>query len=509
MKKIYIIVVLSALCCFSCNKWLDVRSEFDVYEESMFETQFGFYNALNGLYQEMAKKELYGQDILWGAIEAWSRNYVLSDENFKDWNDLANFKYSDKGPKALGESLWLNSYFVIANANNLIQNIENTSVEFTYGESGKNMIKAEAYAIRAMMHFELVRIFAQSPILDNGGVTAYMPYVDKYPSIVSGRTATKEVLNRIVEDLEKAKEWIRFFDTNVDGIGYLTYKASGVGNRLRLGSGSTAQLPNVDAPEFFQYRAHRLNYYAITQLLARVYLYKGQNDLAYKNAQELVDLVDVGIEGGAKPHQFTKIAYLNNPISTNTALELRMQSEIIFGLYKTEFSKFTKNHFGPTSANKAILVNGVNNVFKEQTDCRFKTLVDGEKLTKFWIEGNDTNLASLELTQDIIPLMRFIEAYYIAAEALFDTDKTTAITIFNKAVETRTGKTFYNLDQSTSKEMFVEAIVSEYHREFLGEGQMIYVYKRLNLPIRDKNNTTIDHGGRLLLPVPLTEAGIK
>lgn len=66
MKKLYIIVILSSLCCFSCSKWLDVRSEFDVYEESMFENQFGFYNALNGLYQEMAKKELYGQELLWG-----------------------------------------------------------------------------------------------------------------------------------------------------------------------------------------------------------------------------------------------------------------------------------------------------------------------------------------------------------------------------------------------------------------------------------------------------------
>lgn len=508
MKKLYIVVVLSALSCFSCSKWLDVRSEFDIYEESMFDNQFGFYNALNGLYLEMANSALYGQDLVWGEIEAWSRNYVLSDENFKDWNDLANFKYSDSGPVALGESVWLKSYFVIANANNLIQNIENTKVSFADGEEGKNMIKAEAYAIRAMMHFELVRIFAQAPILDNGGTSSYLPYIDKYPSIISGRTATKEVLNRIVEDLEKAKAWIKPFDTSIDGIGYLSYKNADAKDRLRLGSGASTERPNVDAQEFFQFRANRLNYYAITQLLARVHLYKGNYTAAYENAKEIIGLVEEGIEGGAKPYQFTKIAFLDNPITCETPLQLRLHQEIIFGLYKTEYSEKTKTNFSSESAKQTILVNGVNNIFKEQTDCRFKTLVDGEKLTKFWVEGNVKNLASMQLAQDIIPLMRFIEAYYIASEAIFDSDKIMAITLFNRAVESRTGTNIYNLDTSVSKEVFIGAIASEYQREFLGEGQMIYVYKRLNLPIRD-NKTIVDHRGRLLLPIPITESGAK
>lgn len=508
MKKLYIVVVLSALSCFSCNKWLDVRSEFDIYEESMFNNQFGFYNALNGLYLEIANSTLYGEDLMWGDIEAWSRNYVLSDENFKNWNDLANFKYSDSGPTAFGESVWLRSYFVIANANNLIQNIENTKVSFADGENGKNMIKAEAYAIRAMMHFELVRIFAQAPILDNGGASSYLPYIDKYPSIISGRTATKEVLNRIVEDLEKAKAWIKPFDTSIDGIGYLSYKNGDAKDRLRLGTGSSAERPNVDAQEFFQYRSNRLNYYAITQLLARVNLYKGDYTSAYENAKEIIDLVEVGIEGGIKPYQFTKIAFLDNPITCETPLQLRLHQEIIFGLYKTEYTKLTDTYFSPTSASKMILVNGANAIFKEVNDCRFKTLVDGEKLTKFWVEGNDKNSVSMKLAQDIIPLLRFTESYYIAAEAIFDSDKIMAITLFNKAVEGRTGSNYYNLDSSVSKEVFIDAIVSEYKREFLGEGQMIYVYKRLNLPIRD-NKTIVDHRGRLLLPIPITESGAK
>lgn len=508
MKKLYIIIVLSALCCFSCNKWLDVRSEFDIYEESMFENQFGYYTALNGLYQDMAGIDLYGQNLVWGAIEAWSRNYVLSDENFKDWNDLANFKYSDKGPIAYGETIWLRSYYVIANANNLIQNIESTNIEFAYGEVGKNMIKAEAYAVRAMMHFELVRIFAQSPAADNGGVTGYIPYIDKYPSIVSGRSATKDVLNKIIEDLEKAKAFIKPFDTDVNGTGYLSYKNSDVINRLKLGSGNTAPRPIVDAPEFFQFRATRLNYYAITQLLSRVYLYKGDYEMAYTNAKELIDLVEIGIEGGAKPYQFTLLSYIDDPITASSTLHPRLHQEIIFGLYQTKSNDYTDDFFGTSSGSKAIFVNGVNAIFKDQTDRRYLSLIDDTKLSKFWVEGNTSNLASMELAQNIIPVMRFIEAYYIAAEAKFDSDKALAVATFNKAIQGRTGSQFYTLSPSVSKEEFIDAIANEYHREFLGEGQMIYVYKRLNIPIRD-NNTTIDHKGRLLLPVPLTEAGVK
>lgn len=120
----------------------------------------GYYIALNGLYIDMSGKHLYGQELTWGAIEAWGRSYNLHEKAHASYLEIVNFEYDKKGAKSIAASIWLDSYKVIAEANNLIQNLENDGeVKFKYGEVTKNMILAEAYAIRAIMHFELLRIF--------------------------------------------------------------------------------------------------------------------------------------------------------------------------------------------------------------------------------------------------------------------------------------------------------------------------------------------------------------
>ena len=79
--------------------------------------------------------------------------------------------------------------------------------------------------------------------------------------------------------------------------------------------------------------------------------------------------------------------------------------------------------------------------------------------------------------------------------------------MFNKVVEAR-NNAVYDLDMNVDKADFMEAIVREYRREFIGEGQMVYVYKRLNLPLRE-NGTTVPHDGKLVMPIPDSEAGLQ
>ena len=71
---------------------------------------------------------------------------------------------------------------MIANANDLIQHIEQTDAHlFEKGEMEKKMIMGEAYACRALMHFDMLRLFAPAPVNDDG--QAYVPYVETYPDI--------------------------------------------------------------------------------------------------------------------------------------------------------------------------------------------------------------------------------------------------------------------------------------------------------------------------------------
>lgn len=507
MKNIYITLLLFALTFSSCNKWLTVESEFDVYEESMFANAQGFSNALNGLYVKMAKSNLYGNDLVFGSVEAWSRNYkfpnVDASDNvlraYESWQYLADFDYKKEGPEEFGERVWLACYSVIASANNLIKNIEKTNVSFEYGEVTKNMIKAEAYAIRALMHFELVRIFAQSPALDNSGVTATVPFVDSYPSIINLPIPTKDVLNRIVADLNKAKEWIKPFDTDDKYPGQNAYSMA---TAVRL------KLTGDNSSDFNGFRGNRLNYYAITQLLARVYLYKAVDNVDYKNAydnaNEIIKLVDEALV-----YNFIGSRRITNLITANAELNVspRFHEEIIFGAYRNNLVEGTDGTFG---ANSYLKPNITFADLFNSADGRLNILINKKYVSKYIteIEENPSIIEDLKLAENIIPVMRLPEAYYIAAEAISHTDLPKAIEIFNTVVEKRGNTAHYELATTTTKTEFLEAIVDEYQREYLGEGYMVYVYKRMNMPIRDAG-TLVNMQNRLVLPVPNTEAGTE
>ena len=64
MKVKYLTSLLITLTLFtSCEKWLDVNSELDIYEETLFEEAEGYYAALNGLYIAMGGQNLYGKEL--------------------------------------------------------------------------------------------------------------------------------------------------------------------------------------------------------------------------------------------------------------------------------------------------------------------------------------------------------------------------------------------------------------------------------------------------------------
>ncbi len=497
MKKRYIInIVLLVFIFSSCDKWLDVKPELDIYEETLFEKAQGYYIALNGVYIDMSGKNLYGKELTWGAVEAWGRSYSLNEKAHRPYLDVVNFEYDKSEAKSIAASIWLDSYKVIAEANNLIQGLENNGeVKFKYGDVTKNMILAEAYAIRALMHFELLRIFAKAPIADNGGESAFIPYVTTYPSIVNPPVTTKNILKYLIADLEKAKEWIKPFDTDVQYPGGKIFSYLNE-SRVKLDNGA-GEVLGVD--EFFNYRANRLNYYAISQLLARVCLYAGENDKAFEHANEVINVVNKGTN-----FRFVAPGYIGDPMELST-IEPRLHSEILFAPYNSELSTWTEGYFSSSAKDWLLVLNDKSGIFSENAnDVRLKA-IPKNMVTKFSLEGREES--DMIAAKSLEPVLRFPECYYIAAEAVFDKDRALAVEIFNKVVDAR-NNSVYNLKADVDKGTFMEALVKEYRREFLCEGQMVYVYKRLKQLLRE-NGTTVAHNGKLVMPVPDTEAGVQ
>ena len=105
----------------------------------------------------------------------------------------------------------------------------------------------------------------------------------------------------------------------------------------------------------------------------------------------------------------------------------------------------------------------------------------------------------------IIPNIRISEAYYIAAECLYKTDMATAAADLTVVRTARGYETA--LSETMTEEVFWETLTYEYRKEFIGEGQLIFFYKRTNRPITFSEGN-FNHNGKLALPIPDSESAI-
>src|ERR1043165_2572195 len=87
----------------------------------------------------------------------------------------------------------------------------------------------------------------------------------------------------------------------------------------------------------------------------------------------------------------------------------------------------------------------------------------------------DANLHDL-----MIPCIRLSEMYYIAAECTFETDAAKGWDYFNTV---RLNRGIGTKLSDPSKTVFMNELLKEARKEFFGEGQMFYMYKRLNVNI--------------------------
>ena len=93
-------------------------------------------------------------------------------------------------------------------------------------------------------------------------------------------------------------------------------------------------------------------------------------------------------------------------------------------------------------------------------------------LSKFWQYENGTY-------KNFMPVLRWSEMYYIAAEASLNTDSRQAVRYLN-TVRNNRYLDFDPLDENLPVTQIQNEIYKEYRKELVGEGQLFYYYKRLN-----------------------------
>ena len=468
-RKILLIGLLVITFGFvSCSDWFDVSPKSDVKADDLYSTESGFRDVLTGVYALMATENLYGRQMTFGYVDVLAQYYDRISLKSHEYIETVNFQYKEPVDEIAINNIWSTQYKAIVNLNTLLFYIDQNRYVFE-SENIYKIYKGEALALRAFLHFDMLRLFGPSPIM--GEDLKAIPYMDSYTNIAKERSSVKEVLEKVVADLNAARELMKEVDSY--GPEYENLKDSYADDR---------RLKN---------RYFHLNYYATTALLARVELYAGHTQEALNAAVEIIG------EPENEPVQPFELAI------ESSSEDRLFESEILFTLDIANLENIIDPYFGETALKSGLTNSGTILAFSTtKRDNLFgkESPADDDYRLKNWFAttSSSNSLMSGKLTDsEQMPLIRLSELYYIAAECA---GGSRGLDYLNK-IRAHRGLVAY-----TDASKLEENIYKEYCKEFMNEGQMFYYYKRKNLSSMGVYSTkTVVPEEVYALPLPVDE----
>ncbi len=201
-----------AMIATSCSKsYLDLKPYNSVLLTDAIKSEADLQVALAGTYSSLRSTNLYGRTLpVRGDLQA--DNTFITTGNSGRYISMNNYVFTSADGDANG--IWTSGYVAIKNANTVI----NSGLG---GTANINQYIGEAYAIRALMHFELVRNFSQPYTVDPNA--AGIPIVTTFDqNLKPSRPTVKDVYTQIIADLEKAYTSMTLYR----GTGYMSKYAA-------------------------------------------------------------------------------------------------------------------------------------------------------------------------------------------------------------------------------------------------------------------------------------------
>lgn len=478
MKNIFIYVLfIFSFSIMSCGDWLDVRPSDQMSEEEQYGKAEGFYNQLNGIYRTMAGAELYGKELSWGLIDVVAQYYNMG--NYSDcrnygYRNAAHFNYEYDRTRSFFNNFWEKMYNAIANCNNLILNTMSADTTlFPLRKMERDCIEGEALALRAMLHFDLLRMFAPAPRVDSLGT--YIPYVEHFPTHVTVDLPTREILEKVNEDLLKAHELTMRYDT--------LYKGNIHDKSRRL------EFVGSNKKRFMSHRGYRLNHYAIKALLARVAHWRGNRSDALKWSTEVMGYVGKGW------FRFTTEYYIKNQKN------IKLYDDVLFALYNNKATDYESNE---NTGDAKMTLWDYSTLFGDDKNrdirrWQWQEDINGDYCALKYKKLDD-NTRYAKTCNTMIPMLRVSEMCYIIAESSYMTKKDYAEQYLSYIRKMRGCVT--ELPHTDSQEEFNRLILNDFRREFYGEGQLFFFYKRLGLDAIGDSRTMVKFGEGFVFPIP-------
>jgi hypothetical protein len=429
----------------SCKDFLDVEPSNSTDPNTSIQTANDAQIMINGIMRNMTHSNYYGRNfVIYGDAKGGDLTVYSQGRGL---DGLYTFNHS--ASTGSNSTLWSQIYSGILQTNTLLQGIEKLEAA---GATGFSTYKGQALTARAMMYFDLVRLYGKS--YDDDKSSFGVPSITKTlgANDLPLRATVEQNYNQILADLTAAAPLLTKTKTN----GYI-------------------------------------NYYANLAMQARVYLYMKDYTNALKAAAEIIN---------------SKVYTLYSNTDWIDSWKSQFGSESIFelGIFPGE-GDLERNALGiylrrnghGSGALGMFMASDyyLSRLNQDPADVRWGILGRDEtsttRLGAVYKYSGSTALAGdgkATSTAVNIKVIRLSEIYLIAAEAALSTNPGKAAEYLQEI-----RKRSPNLLPATALNITQDMILNERSKELIGEGHRFFDMMRLN-----KTITFNDEFGGLAIP---------
>lgn len=425
-KHIIQVLTVSTLLA-SCSKdFIEKLPEDAVSSSTAITDKSSMQSALNGAYAELRALGIYGADLpIMGDL--------LADNSFVQTGNtgrfLTTYQYTFINDDSYFSTIWNNSYTAILRANNII------NATATGDQTAIDELKAEAHAIRALVYFNLVNVYARN-YDDSTGLGVPIVLEDD-PANKPKRSTIGQVYNQIQSDLQTSLASIGEYSSSIT-----------------------------------------ISKYAVEALLAKTYFYTRQYDKALSTAKDVIDNSGFTLANSASAYA----SFWENAAAKTDQVEV---------LFEVDADAINNN---ASSDLARMYNNGYNDLYCDSTfystysatDVRRTLLLEGStKVGKSaYVVNKYPNGSNTD--RDNIKVIRLAEVYLIAAESAARLNQTAvALTYLNTLAQNRDKSLIAYV---VTGDALIDTIISERRKELAFEGNRFSDLNRLGMTITRRVN---------------------
>lgn len=438
--------ILAASLSSCVNDWLDVAPSDGTDADAALTSssdldavRTGMYKALKG---NSSFVDYYGQQFfVYGDVHAgddYQYNNIGGSNRASFYYDMNYQTASEFNTSTVS---WQSPYVVIGRANRIIAAAEGGKLSDAVEAKAKiEQYAAEAKVLRALAHFDLVRIYGK-PYTEDQGASLGVPLVTGVleSNAKPARSTVAEVYTQVVKDLTEAIS-SNALATETEP-GYVSvWGAKAILSRVYLNMGDYANALSV---------AEDIIKNSGAALWTRDQYFKAW-DASTPNESEF--LFRLNVAGSTDNNDLNSIGNLQQRDGYKEMVATKKFVDML-----TSDPKDVRNKmFLSATETEEVKIYGTNKVFLNK------------------LRGQGGNLRNVT----IVPIIRLSEVYLTAAECAFrNNDKTKAVEYLNVLVKNRTTT---EASLATVDNITLDRILIERRKELIGEGQRYFDALRNN-----------------------------